>query len=89
VAVWQTGRLPDHLDAFAAFKRLDCGAGRIWVFILPKISPWDDNIVLFGFKIGWDITRAFLTEAVLMILLPDFLDSGGDSNLILLVLLVF
>jgi hypothetical protein len=54
-----------------------------------KISPWDDNIGLFGLKIGWDIARAFLTEAVLMILLPDFLDSGGDSNLILVVLLVF
>jgi hypothetical protein len=28
---------------------------------------------LFGLKIGWDLARDFLTEAVLTVLLPDFL----------------
>jgi hypothetical protein len=35
---------------------------------------------LFGLKISWDVARAFLTEAVLMVLPPDLLYSGGDGN---------
>jgi hypothetical protein len=31
-------------------------------------------------KIGWDIARAFLTEAALVVLPLDFLYFGSDSN---------
>jgi hypothetical protein len=31
-------------------------------------------------KIGWDVARAFLMEAVWMVLLPDFLNVRGDTN---------
>jgi hypothetical protein len=45
-----------------------------------KNLPLDDNIELFGLKIGWDVARAFLTVAALVVLPPDFLYIGGDSN---------
>jgi hypothetical protein len=35
---------------------------------------------LFGLKIGWDVAKAFLTDAALTILPLDFLYSGGDGN---------
>jgi hypothetical protein len=35
---------------------------------------------LFSLKISWDVARAFLMEAALMVLLPDLLYSGGYSN---------
>jgi hypothetical protein len=35
---------------------------------------------LIGFKIGWDVARAFVMEAALMVLPPDLLYSGGDDN---------
>jgi hypothetical protein len=35
---------------------------------------------LFGLKIGWDVARAFLTEAALIVLPLDLLYSGGDGN---------
>jgi hypothetical protein len=31
-------------------------------------------------KIGWDVVRAFLKEAVLTVLPPDLPYSGGDGN---------
>jgi hypothetical protein len=36
--------------------------------------------VFFGSKIGWDIARAFLTEAALAVLPPDLAYSGGEDN---------
>jgi hypothetical protein len=45
-----------------------------------KNRPWDNDIGLFGLKIGWDIVRAFLKEAASTVLLPDLLDSSGKSN---------
>ncbi len=42
--------------------------------------PWDDNIDLFGLKISWDVARAFLTVDALVVLPPDFLYIGNNSN---------
>jgi hypothetical protein len=42
--------------------------------------PWDGNIGLVSLKIGWDVARAFLTEAAWTVLPPDFLNVGGDTN---------
>ncbi len=43
--------------------------------------PWDNNVRLFVLKIGWDIARAFLTEAALTVsLLAFFLPSSGNGN---------
>jgi hypothetical protein len=42
--------------------------------------PWDDYIDLFGLKISWDVARAFLTVAALVVLPPDFLYIGNNSN---------
>ncbi len=38
-------------------------------------SSWDDNLDLFGLKIGWDVAGAFVMWAVLIVSPP-----GGDSN---------
>jgi hypothetical protein len=35
---------------------------------------------VFGFKIGWDMARAFLIEAALIALPPDLVYSGGNGN---------
>jgi hypothetical protein len=35
---------------------------------------------LAGLKIGWDVARAFVMEAVLTVSPPDLLYSGGDGN---------
>jgi hypothetical protein len=35
---------------------------------------------LFRLKISLDMARAFLTEAALTVLPPDFLSIGGDTN---------
>jgi hypothetical protein len=35
---------------------------------------------LIGLKIGWDVARAFVIEAVLTVSPPDLLYSAGDSN---------
>jgi hypothetical protein len=45
-----------------------------------KNRSWDDDFGLFGLKIGWDVARAFLKEAVLTVLPPDLPYSGGDGN---------
>jgi hypothetical protein len=45
-----------------------------------KNQPWDNNMQLFGLKIGWDIARAFLAEAALTVLPPDLVYSGSGSN---------
>jgi hypothetical protein len=47
---------------------------------LHKNRPWDDDIGLFGLKIGWDIVKAFLKEALLTVSPPDMQYSGGDGN---------
>jgi hypothetical protein len=47
---------------------------------LHRNRPWDDDIGLFGLKIGWDVVKAFLKEASLTVLPPDILYSGGDGN---------
>jgi hypothetical protein len=47
---------------------------------LYKNWPWDDDIGLFGLKIGWDVVRAFLKEAALTVLPPDLLYSGRNGN---------
>jgi hypothetical protein len=36
-----------------------------------KNWPWDGDIGLFGVKIGWDVVKAFLKEAVSTVLPPD------------------
>jgi hypothetical protein len=35
---------------------------------------------LIGLKIGWDVARAFMIEAALMVSPLDLLYSGGDGN---------
>jgi hypothetical protein len=35
---------------------------------------------LFGLKISLDMARAFLTEAALTVLPPDFLSIGGNTD---------
>jgi hypothetical protein len=47
---------------------------------LHKNRPWNDGIGVFGLKIGWDVVKAFLKEALLMVLPPDVLYSSGDGN---------
>jgi hypothetical protein len=42
--------------------------------------PWDDNIGLFCLKISCDVARAFLMEAALTALPPDFWNIGNDTN---------
>jgi hypothetical protein len=39
---------------------------------------------LFGLEIGWNVARAFLMEAALTALLPDFLYSGGSATSVVL-----
>ncbi len=51
-----------------------------WARSLYGNSSWDDNLDLFGLKIGGDIAGAFGMCAALMVSLPDFLNIGSDSN---------
>jgi hypothetical protein len=43
-------------------------------------QTWNDNPELFGLKISWDLARAFMMEAALMVSPPDFLNSFNDST---------
>ncbi len=45
-----------------------------------KNQPWDNGMGLLGLKIGWDVARAFLTEAALTVSPPDLRYSLGDGN---------
>jgi hypothetical protein len=45
-----------------------------------KSWPWDNDMKLNGLKIGWDVARPFMMEAVLRVLPPDLVQSGSDSN---------
>ncbi len=56
------------------------GAGGFVSSPLHKNRPWGGDIGLFGLKISWDVVKAFLKEAALMVLPPDLLYSGGDGN---------
>jgi hypothetical protein len=56
VTVWQFGK---QEGCQKAWNVVPAGSGSS---SFQNICPWDDNIVLFGFKIGWDITRVFLTD---------------------------
>ncbi len=63
-----TGRLVDHLDAFAAITVLEWVTGRVWVFIIsqkPALGLQQGG--LFSLKIIWDVSSAFLVEAVLTV----------------------
>jgi hypothetical protein len=47
---------------------------------IHKNRPWDDDIGLFGLKIGWDVVRGFLKEAASTALQLDLLYSGSNGN---------
>jgi hypothetical protein len=47
---------------------------------LHKNQSEDDKMGLFGLKINWDLAWAFLVNAALMVSLPDFSNSGSDTN---------
>jgi hypothetical protein len=58
----------------------ELGAGVVCFLVLPQNWPWDNYMGLFGLKIGWDVARAFLTEAVLTVLPLDSVYSSGDRE---------
>jgi hypothetical protein len=79
-SIWQIGRLADYFFYFATICRRSEAVALSGSLSSHKNLPLDDNIELFGLKIGWDVARAFLMVAALVVLPPDFLYIGGDSN---------
>jgi hypothetical protein len=76
----QIERLADRLDAFVAIKSPRMRRQQSVSLSLHKNQPWDDDMGLFGLKIGWDIARGFLMEAASMASPQDLLYSSSNSN---------
>jgi hypothetical protein len=88
-SVWRIGRLADCLDSFAAIRSPDCGTSGVCFFVLPQNWPWDDDMRLFGLKIGCNVARSFLTKAALMVLLLDLNTAAAAETMMSAVVFVF
>jgi hypothetical protein len=54
--------------------------GIVWVFVLAQNQSWNDNMRHFGFENRRGLILNLLVFPGLMVSLPGFLNSGGNSD---------